>query len=65
LLAVDPKEIENLPLCGNVQHLETIPEAPGCLYVLEGSTLGGRIITRHVKEILPVDETRGCTFFNS
>ena len=64
-LAVDPEELETLPLCGNLPRLQTIPEALGCLYVLEGSTLGGRIITGHLKKILPVDERRGCTFFNS
>lgn len=64
-LAVDPKDIEQLSLCGNVPRLQSIGEALGCLYVLEGSTLGGRIITRQVKTVLPVDESRGCTFFNS
>jgi heme oxygenase len=64
-LAVDPTEIQQLPLCGSIPRLETVPEALGCLYVLEGSTLGGRIITRHLKTILPVDENLGCTFFNS
>ena len=64
-LCVDPQEIEKLPLCGSVPCLETISKALGCLYVLEGSTLGGRIITAHLKKRLPVDEIRGCTFFNS
>ena len=40
-------------------------EALGCLYVLEGSTLGGKIITAHLKRVLPLDESRGCSFFNS
>jgi heme oxygenase (biliverdin-IX-beta and delta-forming) len=44
---------------------ETIPEALGCLYVLGGSTLGGWILTGQLKMILPVDASRGCTFFNS
>jgi len=64
-LAVDSEELARLPNCGSLPRLETVPEALGCLYVLEGSTLGGKIITRRLKKILPVDESRGCSFFNS
>ena len=33
-------------------------EAFGCLYVLEGSTLGGRVISRHVQSRLGSDVPR-------
>jgi heme oxygenase len=64
-LSVDPAEIASLPCCDALPRLETVPEALGCLYVLEGSTLGGRIITALLKKVLPLDESRGCSFFNS
>ena len=64
-LAVDLKALARLPCCDRLPRLETIPEALGCLYVLEGATLGGKIITEHLKKVLPLDESRGCSFFNS
>jgi heme oxygenase len=35
----------------------------GCLYVLEGSTLGGQMLQRHFKRQLALEEHRGLTFF--
>jgi heme oxygenase (biliverdin-IX-beta and delta-forming) len=64
-MAVGPEEVARLPFCASLPRLETIPEALGCLYVLEGSTLGGKIITGHLKKLLPLDESRGCSFFHS
>jgi heme oxygenase len=63
--SVNFKEIAELPLCASLPRLETVAEGLGCLYVLEGSTLGGRIIAGHLKRVLALDETRGCAFFNS
>jgi heme oxygenase len=64
-LSVDPAEIATLPCCDVLPRLETIPEALGCLYVLEGSTLGGKTISALLAHILPKDQSRGCSFFNS
>jgi len=64
-LDVDHEKLAGLPVCGTLPGLETVPEALGCLYVLEGSTLGGQIITAHLKKVLPLDESRGCSFFNN
>jgi heme oxygenase len=64
-LAVDSEELARLPICESLPPLPGVAEAFGCLYVLEGSTLGGRIITGHLKRVLPLDEGRGCSFFNS
>lgn len=41
-----------------------IAEAFGVLYVLEGATLGGRIIDRHLREHLGVEPGKGGSFFN-
>lgn len=48
-----------------VPALSTFPRAVGCLYVLEGSTLGGQIILRHVREALGFDAAIGAAFFAS
>ena len=51
--------------CRNIPNLNTLPEVFGFLYVLEGSTLGGQIITKSLKQnvqLLPVIPTR---YFNA
>lgn len=40
-------------------------KAFGALYVIEGSTLGGKIISKMVQEYLPVENGKGLSFFNS
>jgi len=40
-------------------------QAFGCLYVLEGATLGGQVIMRHLKEHLELTPENGGSFFNS
>ena len=40
----------------------TIEAAWGCLYVIEGSTLGGQIIARHLKAAVGVTAERGAAF---
>ncbi len=47
------------------QNLEkiSIPFAIGIIYVLEGSTLGGRFILKNVQENLGFDEEKGATYF--
>jgi len=37
-----------LPLCPTMPPLETWPQLLGAMYVLEGSTLGGQVITRQL-----------------
>lgn len=45
--------------------LPTLAAGFGCLYVLEGSTLGGQIILRHVEASLGVGPASGASFFAS
>ncbi len=40
-------------------------EAFGAIYVMEGATLGGQVITRHLKQHLGLTPERGGAFFNS
>lgn len=54
---------DGLPLCRDLPPLGTQAEVLGCLYVIEGATLGGRMITRHVRAALGITPTTGGSFF--
>ncbi len=54
--------IENLPRCTNLPHLDTLSSAWGCLYVLEGSTLGGQVIQRTLGPRLQLSTQHGLGF---
>jgi heme oxygenase len=63
-LGLTEAEISSMPLCGDAHSL-TVDEARalGSFYVLEGSTLGGQLITRHLSSAhwLPAE---GLCYFN-
>lgn len=61
-LGVDPS---SLPLMQPIPCLSGIAEAMGCLYVLEGATLGGRIIGDHVETALGAQSLGALTFVSS
>lgn len=48
-LDIDP---DALPLCPQVPMISSLGQALGCAYVLEGATLGGQIINRHLMKHL-------------
>ncbi|MCJ8210851.1 biliverdin-producing heme oxygenase [Mucilaginibacter sp. RS28] len=48
---------------GALPEITTIPQAVGALYVIEGSTLGGSIISKMVSDRLGLQD--GLSFFNS
>lgn len=58
-------EINRLEICGDLPHIETFAQSLGCLYVVEGATLGGQIIGRHLREYLNLTPENGAAFFNS
>ena len=57
---VRPEALPRAP----VPVLHGLPEQFGCLYVLEGSSLGGQLIAREVQSRLQYTPERGCAFFN-
>lgn len=63
--AADPGGIavRSLPLCSDLPQLDTAAAAFGCMYVLEGATLGGRVISRHIERVLGLDAPHGARFF--
>jgi heme oxygenase len=52
-------------ICTDLPELKTISQALGCLYVLEGSTLGGQFMAREVRERLNLGPQIGSEFFSS
>lgn len=61
-LGLDAAAIEALPRCRALPHLPALPEALGCAYVLEGATRGGRVLARHLAEVLGLTRERGASF---
>ncbi len=57
--------IHSLPHCGELPDLASAHQALGCLYVTEGATLGGAMISRHVAATLKFARDSGSAFFNS
>jgi heme oxygenase len=64
-LGLDANQIRALPHPKNAPPLLNFPQVLGCAYVLEGATLGGQIITRHLSREIGVTPERGGAFFVS
>jgi heme oxygenase len=64
-LGLSRQQITELPLCDNGPTLTRFPQALGCLYVLEGATLGGQLIARHLESIHGIHQENGGAFFRS
>ena len=66
LLAADLAALgrcDAVPDCPDLPALATATQALGCLYVLEGATLGGQLLRRHVGATLGLTPEAGCRFF--
>ena len=61
-LGLSAHEVAGLPACP-LPLLRNAVEALGSLYVMEGSTLGGRVIERNVERCLGFDGRHGCAYF--
>ncbi len=64
-LGVAAEACAALPRCSAVPTINTLPQALGCAYVLEGATLGGQVIVRQVGPRLGLTPSAGCAFFAS
>ncbi|MDB4931159.1 MAG: heme oxygenase [Myxococcaceae bacterium] len=58
-------DVAALPRCAELPALGSVARGLGCLYVLEGSTLGGQFIARHLEARLGVGAGRGGSFVRS
>ncbi len=54
---------ELLPLCAQIASIGSSESVFGSLYVVEGATLGGQYISRHVQQVLNVTPESGGHFF--
>ena len=61
-LGLSAHAVAMLPTCP-LPLLRNGVEALGSLYVMEGSTLGGRMIERNVERRLGLNAEHGCTYF--
>jgi heme oxygenase len=57
------REIAELPRCTHLPRLSCTEELAGCLYVLEGASLGGQVIAPMLRQRLGVDKDSGASFF--
>jgi len=64
LVSLGVDDPDALPICQTLPSLPTIAAAFGSLYVLEGASLGGQIISRHVEKRFGYTATHGARFFN-
>lgn len=58
------QDVTTLPVAA-APPLPGIPGALGALYVLEGATLGGQVIARHLRRTLRVTPERGGAYFSA
>ncbi len=64
LQALGAEALGALPLSSHLPPLDSPAQCLGCLYVLEGASLGGVIISRHIREKLAITPQSGGKFFN-
>lgn len=55
----------SVPAWDGVPDVSSISRAWGSIYVMEGGTLGGQVITRHLRDDLGITPETGGSFFNS
>ena len=64
VLGETPETIQRSARCKNLPTIATQGQLLGCLYVIEGATLGGQIITRHLHANLGLTPLSGSAFFD-
>ena len=62
---LDPLHELEFEICDNLPELNSPAASMGALYVTEGSTLGGQIITGMISKQLKVSPEIGFSFFNA
>jgi len=58
-----PDQLSHAPQCQSLPDLSTAARIFGCLYVIEGATLGGQIVTKHLNASLAITPHSGGAFF--
>jgi heme oxygenase len=64
-LGLSASQIASFPRSATLPLIHDLESALGCLYVLEGSTLGGQVIGRELARRFGMDAASGASFFLS
>ncbi len=64
-LGLGESEIAALPRCADLPALDSAAQVLGALYVFEGATLGGQVISRHLESTLGLTGGAGYRYFLS
>jgi heme oxygenase len=64
-LGCDTQAQTRLPIALGLPNYSSFSSALGSLYVMEGSTLGGKFIARHIETTLPLQREKGYSYFLS
>jgi heme oxygenase (biliverdin-IX-beta and delta-forming) len=64
-LGMAPDALARLPRCRELPVMAELAHAFGCLYVIEGATLGGQIISRQICAQFQFTPAHGAAFFTS
>jgi heme oxygenase (biliverdin-IX-beta and delta-forming) len=62
---LQPGADDDIPVCPDTPSVNTGASSLGALYVTEGSTLGGQIITKMISRQLNISPEKGFSFFRS
>jgi heme oxygenase len=62
-LGLRSDEIDALASCTALPEIESPSAFLGCLYVLDGSRLGGSLLARALDSLFPADQIEGRSFF--
>ena len=62
-LGTASERLGELPRCSELPPVICLEHVAGCLYVVEGASLGGKLITRALGQNLGIDAESGAAFF--
>lgn len=62
-LGMSQEEIDALPESTELPRHDTLPRLVGCMYVLEGSTMGGQMISKHLSAKFGFENGEGVRFY--
>lgn len=63
-LGLSAEAVEGLPRCQDLPALDSRAACLGVLYVVEGATLGGQVLRRHIHSHLGLDARNGAAFLD-
>lgn len=64
-LGMSQEQMKKIPRCTALPDISTPARLFGYLYVIEGSTNGGQMITKRLSQFLPIDADHGLQYFNA